>query len=93
VRKAISCNYNIRLRKFFRLRLLTLDGDAVAELIESYENDVRALKDDALRISWYMRGGMPYDLAMNLSFQEKELINKIIKDNLETTEKTKMPFF
>jgi hypothetical protein len=65
----------------------------VVELLDRYEKDVRAYKDDALRMSWYMRGGLSYDDAMLLSSMERELIGKIIKDNLETTEKSKMPFF
>ena len=65
----------------------------MVELLDRYEKDVRAYKDDALRMSWYMRGGLSYDDAMLLSSMERELIGKIIKDNLETTEKSKMPFF
>jgi len=42
---------------------------------------------------WYMRGGLTYDESMLLSQTERELINKIIKDNLETTKKSKLPFF
>ena len=44
-------------------------------------------------MSWYMRGGLSYDDAMSLSNVERDLISKIIKDNLETTQKSKMPFF
>jgi hypothetical protein len=40
-----------------------------------------------------MRGSISYEDAMLLSFTDRELINKIIKDNIETTEKTKLPFF
>lgn len=42
---------------------------------------------------WYMRGGLSYDDAMLLSQTEKEIINKIVKDNLETTQKSHLPFF
>jgi hypothetical protein len=28
-----------------------------------------------------------------LSFSEREMINKIVKDNLETTKKSGLPFF
>ena len=42
---------------------------------------------------WYMRGGLTYDEAFNLSSQERDIINDIIKDNLETTKKSKLPFF
>ena len=44
-------------------------------------------------MSWLMRGGLTYDLAMALSIQEREIINEIIKDNLETTKKSGLPFF
>ena len=44
-------------------------------------------------MSWYMRGGLRYDDAMLLSTTERELIGKIIKDNMETTQKSRLPFF
>jgi hypothetical protein len=40
-----------------------------------------------------MRGGLSYDDSMMLSQTERELIGQMIKDNLETTKKSKMPFF
>lgn len=40
-----------------------------------------------------MRGGLTYDEGMNLSFEEREIISEIVKENLETTKKSKMPFF
>jgi hypothetical protein len=40
-----------------------------------------------------MRGGLSYDDSMFLSQTEREIISSIIKDNLETTKKSKMPFF
>jgi hypothetical protein len=40
-----------------------------------------------------MRGGLSYDEAMCLSVQEREIINSIIKSNMEITQKSQMPFF
>jgi hypothetical protein len=40
-----------------------------------------------------MRGGISYNELMALGSQEREIISEIIKKNLETTEKTKLPFF
>jgi len=37
--------------------------------------------------------GMSYADAMMLSYEERNLIGEIIKDNLETTKKTGLPFF
>jgi hypothetical protein len=57
------------------------------------EKQSKAYKDDAIRICWYMRGSISYEDAMMLTRIDKELIGKLIKENLETTQKTKMPFF
>lgn len=40
-----------------------------------------------------MRGGLTYEEALNLSLQEREIIGGIIKENLETTKKTGLPYF
>jgi hypothetical protein len=40
-----------------------------------------------------MRGGLTYEEAYTLGQQERDIISDIIKDNLETTKKSKMPFF
>jgi hypothetical protein len=37
--------------------------------------------------------GMSYGEAMHLSFEERSIIGDIIKENLETTKKTNLPFF
>jgi len=40
-----------------------------------------------------MRGGVTYDDAMNLCFDERKIIVDIAKDNFETTSKTGLPYF
>ena len=42
---------------------------------------------------WYMRGGLTLEEGFSLSYEDRMLINDIIKDNLETTKKTQLPFF
>jgi hypothetical protein len=41
---------------------------------------------------WYMRG-LSYAEGMNLSVDEREIVGEIIKENLETTKKSGLPFF
>jgi hypothetical protein len=72
---------------------LTLDNESIARLIDDYERESKALKDDILRMCWHMRGGLTYEEAFMLGQQEREIIGKIIKDNMETTNKSGMPFF
>ena len=40
-----------------------------------------------------MRGGVSYDEAMQLSQIEREIIGDIIKEHIETTKESGLPFF
>ena len=77
----------------FRDRLLTLSAEEIVDLYDSYQRESKAIKEDLLRMCWYMRGGLTYDEAMALSYQERELVNKIVKSNIEVTQKSGLPFF
>ena len=44
-------------------------------------------------MTWFMRGGISYVDALNLSVSERKIIGELIKDNLETTKKSGLPFF
>ena len=44
-------------------------------------------------MAWYMRGGLSYNQLLQLSISERKLIGEIIKDNMETTKKSGLPFF
>lgn len=37
--------------------------------------------------------GISYAEVMSMSWEEREIIGEIIKENLETTKKTQLPFF
>ncbi len=56
------------------------------------DKEAREIKKDAMKICWYMRG-LSFSEAMNLSYEDREIAYEIIKDNLETTKKTGLPFF
>jgi hypothetical protein len=57
------------------------------------EKESNVIRQEALQMTWYMRGGINYDQALQLSVSERQLISKLIKDNLETTKKSGLPFF
>jgi len=57
------------------------------------EKESREIKQEALKMVWYMRGGLSYEAALNLSSDERTTVSKIIADNLETTKKSGLPFF
>ena len=72
---------------------MTLNQDEIVALVESYERQSRAIKDEILRLCWYMRGGITYNDAMLFGGDERKVISQIVKDNLETSKKSGMPFF
>jgi len=72
---------------------LTLTNEEIVSLLNSYDQETKALKKDALKVSWHMRGGITYDDAMYLSASERELISKLVEENLEITKKTGLPYF
>ena len=57
------------------------------------EKECLEIKKNALTMSWYLRGGATYHDILNMSHEERTMINEIIESNLETTKKSQMPFF
>lgn len=61
--------------------------------LDSHDKDIKALKEELLRICWFMRGGIGYSEAMELSAQDRAIIGDIVKSNLELAKESKMPFW
>lgn len=40
-----------------------------------------------------MRGGITLDEGFALTYEDKEIIGELVKENLETTKKSGLPFF
>lgn len=57
------------------------------------EKETRDIRLDVLKLCWYMRGGVTYEEAMQMSQSERAIINEIVKDNYETTKKSGLPHF
>jgi len=72
---------------------LTLDNDQVRSYLTTLEKESKAVKEDILRLCWYMRGSVSYDEGMLLSDDDRVAINKIIEDNIKITQKSGLPFF
>jgi hypothetical protein len=72
---------------------LISDSEQIAKLVDGMEKESNSIRQEALQLCWYMRGGLSYDQAMQLSVGERRIINEIVKGNLETTKKSGLPFF
>jgi hypothetical protein len=62
-------------------------------MLDQMEKETTDIRQEALKMSWYMRGGLSYEQALQLSTAERKLIGDLVKDHLETTKKSGLPFF
>lgn len=62
-------------------------------MVDGMDKETNDIRQEALKVAWYMRGGVTYDQALQLSVFERTTISELIKENLETTKKTGLPFF
>ena len=72
---------------------MNLDLEGINKLIQDYEKDTKALREELYRLCWYMRGSLSFTEAFSLSLEDREIIAKIIESNLETTKTSQLPFF
>lgn len=72
---------------------MSLDNESIAEMLNDFEKDSKALKTNLLKMCWYMRGGLSLDEAWTIGPMDRDIVNDIIKENLKTTEESGMPFF
>ena len=70
-----------------------MSRDDMLYYFNQLENQSKAIKEEVLKLCWYMRGSISYNEGIMLSPDERTMISKIVKDNLETTKKPRMPFF
>ena len=70
-----------------------LDVEGIEKLSKDYERDTKAIKEELFRICWYMRGSISISESYLLSAEDREIISKIIEENLNTTKETQLPFF
>ena len=56
------------------------------------ENEIKGIKEGLYRLSWYMRGGVSvHDLMYDTDLEDQEIMNNIVKQNIENTKNAKMP--
>ncbi len=63
-------------------------AEDVAELLERYSKQAKALREEVIRICWWMRGSISYNEGFQLSNLDKELIAKVIEQNIEDSKKS-----
>lgn len=70
-----------------------LNQEGIDKLVKEYEDSTKAIKEELLRMCWYMRGGLSYSEAHLLTVEERQLIAQIVEENLKSTKESGLPFF
>lgn len=70
-----------------------MDLPEVLREVEKLDKESEKIKEELIKMCWYMRGGLSLEDAFYMSFEDRNIVAKIIKENLETTKKSGLPFF
>jgi len=70
-----------------------LSVEQIENMLKDYENNTRAIKEDLMKICWFMRGSISYSECHMMTHDEKIIVGKLIEKNLQTTKDTGLPFF
>ena len=72
---------------------MSLDNESITRMLEDFDRDSKALKKSIYKLCWSMRGGVSLNEIYQLSYQDRDLINQIIKEHIEVTNETGLPYF
>lgn len=68
---------------------MALSNDDIETYVNNLELQIKGIKDEIFRLAWYMRGGVSSeDLFHRYSYEDRNLLNELIKDNIEATKKS-----
>lgn len=70
---------------------MTLTLDEIDQEVKQLERESKALKHELFKMAWFMRGGLTLEEAYVLDREDREIISKIILENIETSKNTGMP--
>ena len=69
-------------------------GDSeIVSYLKDFDNQTKNLKLETMKVCWFMRGGITWQEALNLSPEERGVVSQLVKENMETTKKSGQPFF
>ena len=72
---------------------MTWPVDKILEEVKVLENEVKQFKLELMKICWYMRGSVSIDEIYVMGPEDREICATLIKENIETTKKSGLPFF
>lgn len=68
---------------------MQLSNSEIENFVKRLDEDVKGLKDEIFRLSWYMRGGVTSQELFHIySYEDRMILNEIIKENIDATKKS-----
>jgi hypothetical protein len=61
--------------------------------VNNMEKESKALKTELYKLAWFMRGGISLEELYMIDSNDREILSELIKENLETTKNSGLPFF
>jgi len=67
--------------------------DEIQDEVTQLDKESKALVKELYKMAWFMRGSLSIEQAYMLCVDDRVIISDIIKENLETTKESNLPFF
>ena len=75
------------------MRILTWPIEKILDEVKVLELQSKQMKFDLAKLCWFMRGSVSISEAYDMCPEDREIHFNLIKENLETAQKTKQPFW
>jgi hypothetical protein len=62
---------------------MTYRAEQLGDLIESYKQDSASLKEQITELCYFMHGGIEFNSAWGMSFEDREIAVKVINRRLK----------
>lgn len=70
-----------------------MSNEEIVNELEQMDKEKDGLRDEFIRLVWWMRGGITHEQIVHLPHKERKMISALIKENLETSKKSGTPIF
>ena len=61
--------------------------EEIIQYIQDLEKDTKQIKYELSKLIWFMRGGLSYEEAYYTSYEDREILFKVVDENLEMSKK------
>lgn len=72
---------------------MTLTLPEIEAEVKKLENESKAIRKNIYKMAWFMRGSVNIEQLFSMDISDQEILSDLIKENLETTKESGMPFF